>query len=116
MASLTGDAGRRLRQRGVEIHWPRKLVARTSTRMILGEPGSGEGAAAFGGDRAFDFDWRVAVGDDVLTREEMEELVSAERAVVKLRNRYVLADSALIRKTLQRRTGTMTSIEALRSR
>ncbi|MDI9976165.1 DEAD/DEAH box helicase [Rhodococcus sp. IEGM 1307] len=115
LASLAGDAGRRLRERGVEIHWPRELVARTSTRMILGEPGSREGAAAFGGDRAFDFDWRIAVGDDVLTREEMEELVSAERAVVKLRNRYVVADSALIRKTLQRRTGTMTSIEALRA-
>jgi len=34
---------------------------------------------------------------------------------VKLRNRYVVADSTLIRKTLQRRTGTMTSIEALRA-
>ncbi|WP_128641831.1 DEAD/DEAH box helicase [Rhodococcus opacus] len=115
LASLAGDAGRRLRERGVEIHWPRELVARTSTRMILGEPGSREGAADFGGDRAFDFDWRVAMGDDVLTREEMEELVSAERAVVKLRNRYVVADSVLIRKTLQRRTGTMTSVEALRA-
>ncbi|TQC44156.1 DEAD/DEAH box helicase [Rhodococcus sp. WS4] len=115
LASLAGDAGRRLRERGVEIHWPRELVASTSTRLILGEPGSGEDPSTFGGDRAFDFDWRVAVGDDVLTREEMEQLVSAECAVVKLRNRYVVADSALLRKTLQRRTGTMTSIEALRA-
>ncbi|OUS91130.1 DEAD/DEAH box helicase [Rhodococcus sp. NCIMB 12038] len=115
LASLAADAGRRLRERGVQIHWPRELVAQTSTRIVLGDPGSREGAAAFGGDRAFDFDWRVAVGEDVLTREEMEELVSAKRAVVKLRNRYVVADSDTIRKTLQRRTGTMTAIEALRA-
>ena len=113
LASLAGDAGRRLRERGVQIHWPRELVAQTSTRIILGDPGSCEGAAAFGGDRAFDFAWRVAVGEDVLTREEMEALVSAKRPVVKLRNRYVVADSDTIRKTLQRRTGTMTAVEAL---
>ncbi|BAH49421.1 DEAD/DEAH box helicase [Rhodococcus opacus] len=115
VASLAGDSGRRLRERGVEIHWPRELVAHTSTRIVLGDPGSREGAAAFGGDRAFDFDWRVAVGADVLTREEMEELVSAKRAVVKLRNRYVVADAETIRKTLLRRTGRMTAVEALRA-
>ncbi|MGW4333783.1 SNF2 helicase-associated domain-containing protein [Rhodococcus koreensis] len=104
LSSLAGDAGRRLRERGVQIHWPRALVAQTSTRIILGDPGSREGAAAFGGDRAFDFDWRVAVGEDVLTRKEMEELASAKRAVVKLRNRYVVADAETIRKTLLRRT------------
>jgi superfamily II DNA or RNA helicase len=115
VAALAGDAGARLRDEGIEIHWPRELMTQTSTRMVLGEAAVSEGPTAFGGDHAFRFDWRVAIGDEVLTREDMEKLVASERAVVRLRNRYVVADSALVRKTLQRRTGTMPMVEALRA-
>ncbi|MCQ4122799.1 SNF2 helicase-associated domain-containing protein [Rhodococcus tibetensis] len=114
VTALAG-AGRRLRSEGIEIHWPRELMAHTSTLMILGDSTASGGHTTFGGDRAFEFDWRVAIGDEVLTRDDMEKLVASERAVVRLRNRYVVADSALVRKTLQRRTGAMPLVDALRA-
>jgi len=76
------------------------------------------GAADMRLDTLVGFDWRVAVGDEDLSQQELQNLADAKRPLVRVRNRWVEvqpsdADAAL--RFLQRtRGGRMTVFEALR--
>jgi hypothetical protein len=65
-----------------------------------------------------DYDWRVAVGDEELTVEELTELASAKAPLVRLRGHWIEARPAEARQALEflegQRGGRMTVFEALR--
>jgi superfamily II DNA or RNA helicase len=90
---------------GVEVYWPRGLrqeltpQARVDVRAPAGavreEPLM---TGLFGHDALFSFDWRLALGPDPLTDDEMTGLAAASTPVIKLRNNWVVIDPALARK------------------
>ena len=64
------------------------------------------------------FDWRVAVGDESLTVEELRQLASSKEPLVQVRGRWTEVQTAEIQSAMkfleQRRDGRMTVFEALR--
>ncbi len=83
------------------------------------EPGpSSTQGATLGLDAFVTYDWRIAVGDQDLTKEELAELIAAQEALVPLRDRWTEVPFGEVRAALdfveQNRGGRMTVFEALR--
>ncbi|MFG1805063.1 DEAD/DEAH box helicase [Streptomyces sp. NPDC049040] len=118
-AALLGEAATRLAAAGVAVHWPRDLVRGLTSTGVLEPAREGPRSAAetfVSSGGVLDFRWRVALGDLELTEEELERLVAAHRPVVRLRDRWVVVDQALVRRLRRAaRSGTpsLTAIQAL---
>ncbi|WP_335939457.1 DEAD/DEAH box helicase [Streptomyces sp. PTD5-9] len=112
---LLGDAGARLAAAGVGVHWPRELArSLTATAVVRPAPGSAtNGTSFFDAEQLFAFDWQLSLGDDRLTEQEMDALAEAHRPVVRLRDRWVVVDPALVRKARKRELGLLDPVDAL---
>ena len=117
--ALLGEAAEHLAAAGVAVHWPKELVRELTAGGVL-EParkGTQSSAASFlssGG--LLDFRWRVALGDQELTEEELDLLVQAHRPIVRLRDQWVVVDRDLVRRLRRAaRPGapSLTAIDAL---
>lgn len=51
-----------------------------------------EGSGRFGRDQLVQFDWKLAVGDDTLTPEEIAALAETKAPLIRLRGRWVAVD------------------------
>jgi len=63
-----------------------------------------DGVVTAGGlsrDQLGRFDWRLAVGDEVLTEDEIAELVAAKAPLVRLRGQWVAVDPERLRRGLE---------------
>ncbi len=90
---------------GVEVYWPRglrqelvpqaRVEARSSSGTVRDDALM---TGLFGPDALFSFDWKLALGNDPLTDQEMTELAAATTPVIKLRNNWLVIDPALARK------------------
>jgi superfamily II DNA or RNA helicase len=94
---------------GIPVHRPRELDAPLVARAVASGTPDGTGP----GDDPFALDWELALGGDPLTDAERAELVAAHRPVVRLRDRWVLVDSAARRRAGQRRAGTVRGAAAV---
>ncbi|MBI4719161.1 MAG: DEAD/DEAH box helicase [Planctomycetes bacterium] len=78
----------------------------------------GTSGAAMRLDTLIGYDWRVALGDDALSVEEISALAAAKEPLVRLRGRWIEAQPAEAQAALQflrtRGTGRITLLEALR--
>ncbi|MEU3466151.1 SNF2 helicase-associated domain-containing protein, partial [Streptomyces sp. NPDC006733] len=118
--ALLGEAAERLSAAGVAVHWPKELVRDLTAAGVL-EParrkGTQSAAATFlstGG--LLDFRWRVALGEQELTAEELELLIQAHRPIVRLRDQWVVVDPELVRRLRRAERSTapgLTAIDAL---
>ena len=103
---------------GVQVHWPRNLVRRLTTRAVLGPAKAERPESALpsllGPDALLSFDWRFAVGDLELTRAELDRLAEAGRPLVRLRDQWVLLDPADLRRASERKARAVAPVEALR--
>ncbi|MFJ2055083.1 DEAD/DEAH box helicase [Streptomyces sp. NPDC087908] len=98
----------------------------------LGLPTGGAAAAAPGPDAAqgegrsaaglpsflsagalLGFNWRFAVGDQELTRAELDRLAEAGRPLVRLRDRWVLVDPDEVRRARSQQDRPVTPVDAL---
>ncbi|MFF1508626.1 SNF2-related protein [Streptomyces sp. NPDC058326] len=143
VAELLGAAGRSLDAAGVQVHWPRELADRLTVGAVIGpvdtdaqaawggpdasdaprsagEPeGEPEGNRSSGlpsflsADALLGFNWRFAVGDQELTRAELDRLAEAGRPLVRLRDRWVLVDPAEVRQARSRQDRELTPVDAL---
>ncbi|MFE5943184.1 DEAD/DEAH box helicase [Streptomyces sp. NPDC056480] len=59
------------------------------------------------------FNWRFAVGDQELTRAELDRLAEAGRPLVRLRDRWVLVDPAEVRRARSQQDRPVTPVDAL---
>ncbi len=76
------------------------------------------GTAAIGLDAIVAYDWRVAVGDEDLSPEEISQLAEAQEPLLRVRGRWTevqpLEVQAALRFLRRSRSGRMTVFEALR--
>ncbi|MFD3727568.1 DEAD/DEAH box helicase [Streptomyces sp. NPDC058671] len=64
-------------------------------------------------DALLGFHWRFAVGDQELTRAELDRLAEAGRPLVRLRDRWVLVDPAEVRRARAQQDRKVTPVDAL---
>ncbi|MYW18796.1 ATP-dependent helicase, partial [Streptomyces sp. SID2955] len=115
LGELLGVAASRLAAAGVAVHWPRDLARDlTATAVVRPAPGSAtDGTGFFESEDLLRFRWQLALGGDPLGEAEMDALAEAHRPVVRLRDRWVLVDPALVRKARKRELGLLDPVDAL---
>ncbi len=95
---------------GVEVFWPRglrsELVPQARVEVTAGPREGPLMEGLFGPDAMFSFDWRLALGRDPLTDEEMAALTGATSPVIRLRDNWMIIDPALARRARKRVTAT----------
>ncbi|MEU9860694.1 SNF2-related protein [Streptomyces sp. NPDC047971] len=64
-------------------------------------------------DALLAFNWRFAIGEQELTRAELDQLAEAGRPVVRLRDQWVLVDPAEVRRARASHDRKMTPVDAL---
>ncbi|MGW5674258.1 DEAD/DEAH box helicase [Streptomyces sp. NPDC003860] len=112
---LLGPGAARLAAAGVAVHWPRELArSLTATTVIRPAPGSAtDGTPFFDSTELLAFSWRLALDGDPLTDQEMDALAESHRAIVRLRDRWVVVDPDLVRKARKRELGLLQPVDAL---
>ncbi|QHA07605.1 ATP-dependent helicase [Streptomyces broussonetiae] len=115
LGELLGVAASRLAAAGVAVHWPRDLARDlTAAAVVRPAPGSAtDGTGFFESEDLLQFRWQLALGGDPLSEAEMDALAEAHRPVVRLRDRWVLVDPALVRKARKRELGLLDPVDAL---
>ena len=122
LAGLLEDGVAALRERGVDVLWPRSLGRDLTTSAVLDRrtpPGSSGPRQQplhepmFGPEAVFAFTWQVALHGEPLTPEEMDRLVGAASPVLKLRGSWTVVDPAVARRARKRLLRTAKPAEAL---
>ncbi|MFD8419281.1 DEAD/DEAH box helicase [Streptomyces sp. NPDC059668] len=121
VTELLGEGARLLRFAGVDVHWPRELARKLTARAVVGPSDEGRGPERVSSDTPsflstdalLAFDWRFALGDQQLTRRELDLLAEANRPMVRLRDQWVLVDPHEVHRARALRDRKVTPVDAL---
>ncbi len=109
-----------LRDRGVDVMWPRSLGRDLSATATL-DRAAPTGAhreeplnePLLGTEAIFAFRWQVALHGDPLTEQEMDQLASSATPLMRLRGNWTVVDPAIARKARKRLLRTVRPAEAV---
>jgi SNF2 family DNA or RNA helicase len=106
LADLLESGLAALDRAGVEVFWPRglrhELIPQARVEIASGPREGPLHEGLFGPSALFEFDWRLALGGDPLTDEEMTTLAAATTPVIRLRDNWMIIDPAVARRARKR--------------
>ncbi|MDR2630616.1 MAG: DEAD/DEAH box helicase family protein, partial [Spirochaetaceae bacterium] len=112
LSEFLDNAAPLLSRLGIAVVFPKNLHRELRPRLVLRGEAKKAGALVsyLSLDKLLDWQWQVAIGDEVLTPEEFRALVKQKKAVVKFRDKFIRLDPAelaRILKTAQTREPTI---------
>ncbi|MGA8255200.1 MAG: DEAD/DEAH box helicase, partial [Nocardioides sp.] len=122
LVSLLDDGVGALKDRGVDVLWPRSLGRDLTASAVLdAAPKGGTGPIreeplqdpVLGADTLFSFRWQLALHGEALTAEEMDQLAAAAAPILKLRGSWTVVDPSLARKAKKRLIRTVKPAQAV---
>lgn len=101
---------------GIDVLWPRALRRDLTAEVVVERRTGPEDAplqeGLFGAGALFGFDWRLAIGDDPLTADELAVLREATTPIVKLRDNWIVIDPETARRARKRLAGRSRAVPA----
>jgi superfamily II DNA or RNA helicase len=118
LVSLLEDGVGALKERGVDVLWPRSLGRDlTATTVLDRAPGGTREEPLVTGllnqEALFSFNWQIAVHGDPLTVDEMDQLARSAAPILRLRGSWTVVDPAIARKARKRLVRTVKPAEAV---
>ncbi|MBX3286976.1 MAG: DEAD/DEAH box helicase [Actinobacteria bacterium] len=104
---LLGPTAEGLAGSGIDVLWPAGLLASVQvTPTVTSVAPTADRAAGLGFDALCELRWSATVDGEQLTDDELHELATAKRSVVRLRGRWVRADPKRLERVQRRRKVT----------
>ncbi|CAI9402206.1 DEAD/DEAH box helicase [Nocardioides sp. T2.26MG-1] len=118
LVSLLDEGVGALRDRGVDVLWPRSLGRDLTATTVLDRAPAGPreeplNEPVLGREALFSFNWQIAVHGDPLTPEEMDRLAGSATPLLRLRGAWTVVDPAIARKARKRLIRTVKPAEAV---
>ncbi|MEI7056243.1 DEAD/DEAH box helicase [Nocardioides sp. CCNWLW239] len=122
VVGLLEDGVERLKERGVDVLWPRSLSRDLTTSVAVDRAPSSSTSAAredlmrespLGEKGLFAFQWQVALGGEPLDAAEMDALATAAGPILRLRGAWAVVHPSVLRRARKRLLKRISGGEAL---